>query len=161
MTRAYKIGLCLAFCFTALLAMPRAYAADLETKLTANRVVGTGENEKLVDAANAAPGEVIRYVASFSNTTARGLSQVSATLPIPGGLELLLASVKPAAADGSTDGKVFVPLARLLKPKSEGGLGVAPAAIRALRWAPRDIPAAGSFSVEARAKVSSTPAAQR
>ena len=154
MKSAKKIGLSLALCFTALLATPRSYAAELETKLTANRVVGIGENEKLVDAANAAPGELIRYVATFSNTTARGLSQVVATLPIPGGLELLPATVKPAATEGSVDGKTFVPLKRLLGPKAEGGLGTQASAVRALRWAPRDLAAQAEFSVEARAKVS-------
>lgn len=158
MNSAKNIGLSLALCLTALFATPRVYAADLETKLMANRVVGTGENEKLVDAANAAPGEVIRYVASFSNTTARGLSQVVATLPIPGGLELLPATVKPAATEGSLDGKVFVPLKRLLGPKAEGGLGTQVSAVRALRWEPRDIAAHAEFSVEARAKVSGTNA---
>lgn len=136
-------------------------AADLETKLAAARVTGAGEAEKFSDAATAAPGDTIRYTATFTNTTAKPLREVSATLPIPQNLELALSSVKPAAADGSTDGKVFVPLARLLKPKSEGGLGVAPAAIRALRWAPRDIAPSASFSVEARAKVTSNPPAKR
>lgn len=153
-----KYGLSLAICCAALVAHTRIYAADLETKLTASRVVGAGETEKYVDAANAAPGAVIRYVATFSNTTARGLSQVAATLPIPGGLELILSSVKPAATEGSVDGKVFVPLKRLLAPKAEGGLGVKPAAVRALRWAPRDIASHAEFSVEARAKVSANQA---
>jgi uncharacterized repeat protein (TIGR01451 family) len=137
------------------------FAADLETKLTAARVTGSGTAEQFSDAATAAPGDTIRYTATFTNTTAKPLREVSATLPIPQNLELTLASVKPAAADGSTDGTTFVPLARLLKPKSEGGLGVAPAAIRALRWAPREIAPSASFSVEARAKVSSNPPSKR
>jgi uncharacterized repeat protein (TIGR01451 family) len=138
-----------------------AWAADLETKLTAERVSGTGAAEKFSDAAAAAPGDTIRYVVTFTNTTARVLREVAATLPIPQNLELVLASVQPAAREGSVDGKEFVALAKLLKPKSDGGWGVSPSAIRALRWAPRDVAATSALSVEARAKVSSTPAAQR
>ena len=44
-------------------------AADLETKLTAARVTGAGEAEKFSDAATAAPGDTIRYIATFTNTT--------------------------------------------------------------------------------------------
>lgn len=135
-----------------------AVAADLETKLTSARVTGTGDTEKFIDAATAAPGDTIRYVATYTNTTKRALREVAATLPIPQNLELVLSSVKPVATDGSTDGKTFVPLSRLLKPKSEGGMGILPSAVRALRWAPRDLPAGESFSVEARAKISSAPA---
>ncbi len=161
MPKSFHRSRIIALLLSALAVCNLMVAADLETKLTASRVTGSGAAEQFSDAATAAPGDTIRYTTTFTNTTAKPLREVAATLPIPQNLELALASVKPAAADGSTDGKVFVPLARLLKPKSEGGLGVAPAAIRALRWAPRDIPAAGSFSVEARAKVSSTPAAKR
>lgn len=140
--------------------LPAARAADLETTLTASLVKGPITAESYSDAAAAAPGDVIRYVATFTNTTAKTIREVAASLPIPRNLELQLTSVTPAATEGSIDGKTFVPLARLLKPKAEGGLGVAPASIRVLRWAPRDLAAAGSFSVEARAKVA-TAAAQR
>jgi uncharacterized repeat protein (TIGR01451 family) len=147
----------LALIFSALCLCSPAFSADLETALTAARVTGTGASEKFSEATTAAPGDTIRYVATFTNTTARVLREVTATLPIPQNLELVLASVQPAAREGSVDGKEFVALAKLLKPKSEGGSGVAPSAIRALRWAPRDIPATSAFSVEARAKLSSDP----
>jgi uncharacterized repeat protein (TIGR01451 family) len=140
---------------------PCARAAELETTLSASRVTGSGADEKFTDAAVAAPGDTIRYVATFTNTADKPLREVTAALPIPQNLELQPASVKPAASEGSTDGKTFVPLARLLKPKTEGGLGVAPASIRVLRWAPRDIAAATSFTVEARAKIVSSSAIRR
>jgi uncharacterized repeat protein (TIGR01451 family) len=138
-----------------------AHAADLETRLTASRVTGSGAAEQFSDAALAAPGDTIRYVATFTNNAAEPLRELTASLPIPQNLVLHLDSVQPAATEGSTDGKTFVPLSRLLRPKSEGGLGVAPAAIRVLRWAPRDIAAAASFSVEARATITANTASQR
>lgn len=137
------------------------HAADLETKLTASRVTGSGISEKFSDAATATPGDTIRYLATFTNNAATPLREVTASLPIPQNLVLRLDSVQPAATEGSTDGKTFVLLSRLLKPKSEGGLGIAPAAIRVLRWAPRDIAAAASFSVEARATITANTASQR
>lgn len=138
-----------------------AHAADLETKLTGSRVTNSGAAEQFSDAALAAPGDTIRYVATFTNNAAQPLREVTASLPIPQNLVLQLDSVQPAATEGSTDGKTFIPLSRLLRPKSEGGLGVAPAAIRVLRWAPRDIAATASFSVEARATISANTASQR
>src|SRR5438046_8045473 len=109
-----------------LVAMPLGLLAqapsDVRVDLTAKRVVVNGDQESLVPADKAKPGEVIQYEAVYRNTGKAAAKNVAATVPIPQGMALVTDSAKPAADQASLDGKKFsaVPLLREVKNDAGG-----------------------------------------
>jgi len=131
---------------------------DLAISLTAKKVVTQADGkEKLVAADRAFPGEVIQYDALYVNQSAKPLTSVAPTLPIPNGMVFVAASASPAPTEASLDGKKFerLPIVRkVTMPNGEEKEIEVPATeYRALRWKAGDLAAGGKTTVTARTKL--------
>jgi hypothetical protein len=166
--------------FTALLGMSLMSALvlaqtpmpELSVKLYLERSTIVDGKEKMVITERAAPGEVLQYVAVYSNQThltgakdkdgktvanERILKAVTATLPIPEQMAYL-GKATPAPQLGSSDGKVFAnyPLTKTIK-QADGSNKTVPlewSEYRALRWTLADIAPKASSNVSAAVQVS-------
>ncbi len=111
---------------------------DLTANLTAKKVAVVEGKEAFSPAAEAKPGEVIEYTASYRNQSVKALGNVQPVLPIPAGSRLIGASLAPKPAAASTDGVRFspFPLKRTvaLPDGSQQVVAVPLAEYRALRW---------------------------
>lgn len=132
-----------------------APAEPVKVNLQAFKVVMANGKESLAEAKVAKPGDTIEYQAVYSNTSAKPVTNLLATIPVPKGMEYVPQTVKPLTAEASTDSKVFAPIPLV---KSKVGAAVAElvpvAEYRALRWHLADLPAGRSVTVSARMKVS-------
>jgi uncharacterized repeat protein (TIGR01451 family) len=113
-------------------------AADVTSKLSANRVEILNGKTVLSSAEQAQPGDTVEYSAIYSNAGTSAAERLQATMPIPAGTVLLAETVKPADAQASTDGVNFapVPLKRKVQLPS-GSFREEPVPLpnyRALRW---------------------------
>lgn len=153
------------FAAFAMLLVQYAFAAEpLSATLEAHKVVRTVDGkEQFVAAAQAKPGDVLVYLATYKNVSDKPLRNVMATLPVPAtGVEYLVDSAAPAAVEASIDGVQFAlaPLKRLVKlpdGKQQQQL-VATSEYRFLRWPLGDLPAGTSRTVSARMRVTTAPA---
>lgn len=158
MFRTLQRSFAVATLAVALFAPAIALAADeVAVALTARRVVNVQGRETLVDATQAKPGETIEYRAIYTNTSKTPVKQLQATLPIPGGLELLPTSPAPAVFTGSIDGRTFAALPLKRSERTPDGRVVVrevPASeIRYLRWSLGTLAPRGAKTVVARARV--------
>lgn len=139
------------------LAHAQAPAGPLEVRLVASKVVAEAGRERLVDAADARPGDLIEYAATYRNTGRTPLREVQATLPIPRETALVPGSIRPAGARASLDGTAFdeYPIKRRVRrPSGEEILeAVPPAEYRALRWRLSELAPGASATVHARVRV--------
>ncbi len=73
--------------------------------------------ESLADAADAKPGDVIEYVATYRNTGKAAVTGMQATMPVPPQTEFIAGSARPAQAKASLDGRSFadIPLKRTVE----------------------------------------------
>ena len=142
---------------------PRRVADPLQITLVRSKVVVENGKEVMQSAAVAQPGDVLEEVATYTNTSAAALKNVEATLPIPANTELVRASVRPATAKASVDGRNFskIPLTR--KVRQPNGVEVEQpvplSEYRYLRWFPGDLAPAKPVSFSARFVVANSPAA--
>lgn len=144
--RGATLWLCLGLFLTVWTPL-RAADEPLVVETTVMKVATNAEGQTtLVDAATAAPGDVLVYRATYRNTGATTLSELIATLPVPPGLVYVEGSAVPAAVAATRDGKTYFNLATEPKPEPIS-------AWRALRWAPRDLSAGGEFTIELSAQV--------
>ncbi|WP_082548502.1 DUF11 domain-containing protein [Variovorax sp. Root473] len=130
-------------------------AKEVAVLLTQHKVVGHPGEERLQDAATIKPGDLIEYRATYTNNTGKSVAGLTATLPIPEGLEYTPRSAKPGAglAQAATKDGVFgnEPLERKLPGgKTEP---VPYSEYRTFRWSLGSLPANGSTAVTVRAKV--------
>lgn len=133
----------------------------LQIKLVRSKVVIESGKEVLQSASVAKPGEILEEVAAYTNNSKSALKKLEATLPVPANTELVLASIKPASAKASVDGKIFanIPLVRRVK-QSNGVELETPVPLneyRYLRWYPGELAPAQSMIFSARFKVSDDP----
>ena len=139
-----------------------AYADDaLQATLEAHKVTRqTDGKEALAPAGEAQPGDVVEYRSIYRNVSAKTLTKVAATLPIPAGFEYI-ENTATARALASTDGKSFapVPLMRVVKTaQGKNEMRPVPAAeYRYLRWSLGDMRAGTTSTVVARVRMSSGP----
>lgn len=137
--------------------LPAATGEPLEIKLVRNKIILADGKEARQDAAVAKPGDILEEVATYTNRSAGLLKGLEATLPVPPNTELVMASLTPANAKASVDGKIFaaVPLKR--KVKQPNGVEIEQAVplseYRYLRWYPGELPAQKSLVFTARFKV--------
>ena len=133
----------------------------LRIKLVRSKVAVEKGREVLVSAAFAKPGDTLEEVATYTNTSKSTLKGFEATLPVPANTELVMASVKPANAKASADGKTFSKLPLVQKLRQPNGVEVEqPLPLdqyRYLRWYPGELAAEKSMTVVARFKVANTP----
>jgi uncharacterized repeat protein (TIGR01451 family) len=133
----------------------------LQITLVRSKVILAGAKEVMQSAAIAQPGETLEEVATYTNTSKAALKNLEATLPIPPNTELVVASIKPANAKASIDGKNFskVPLSRKVKLPSgvEIEQPVPLSEYRYLRWYPGELRPDRPLIFSARFKVANTP----
>jgi hypothetical protein len=141
----------------------RVPADPLQIKLFRSKVAFEGGREVLQDASLARPGEILEEVATYTNISQAALKNLEATLPVPSNTEVVIASIKPASALASVDGKTFskIPLTR--KARLPSGVEVEQpvplSEYRYLRWYPGDLAPEKPISFSARFKVANSPAA--
>jgi uncharacterized repeat protein (TIGR01451 family) len=114
--------------------------APVESRLEARRVeVAADGKESFSSAADAKPGDLIEYTATYRNTGKSAVRDLQATLPIPQGTEYVAGSARPANAKASVDAVSFadMPLKRkAMKEGREVEEAVQAREYRALRWYP-------------------------
>ena len=128
----------------------------LESTLVARKVVVAEGRESLVDAADARPGDVIEYVATYRNTGKDAIRGLKATLPIPPQTEFIPGSERPAKAQASLDGRAFADMPLRRKATRDGQAveeSVPLREYRAIRWAAGDLGTGGSLSFAIRVRV--------
>jgi len=139
----------------------KAVTDPLQIKLVRSKVVQDKGREVMESAVTARPGEVLEDVATYTNTTKAALKNVEATLPVPANTELVMASIKPAAAKASTDGKTFSTMPLKRKVKQANGVEVeTPVPLseyRYLRWYPGELAPDKPLAFSARFKVADSP----
>jgi uncharacterized repeat protein (TIGR01451 family) len=144
----------------ALAASPLAIAQKgpdaLESQLTARKVVVAEGRESLVEAANAKPGDVIEYVATYRNGGKAAIRGLQATLPIPPQTEFIPGSARPAQVQASTDGRAFaaIPLRRTVTRNGQQIEEQVPyREYRALRWQAGELGGEKTMAFTARVRV--------
>ena len=126
-----------------------SWATDLGIKLDAFKVVPATATsaESFIAADTAAPGDVIEYRATYTNTTAGMLRNFLPEIPVPAGLTVIEGSDMPKATLGSLDGITFSALPLL----GSDGQPVPAASIRALRWNVANLAVGESVTLRVRA----------
>jgi uncharacterized repeat protein (TIGR01451 family) len=140
----------------ATVARAQSAAGPLESRLDARKVVMEAGAERLVDAKDAKPGDVIEYVATYRNTGKEPIRDLQATLPIPVETEWLSGSARPSGAQASLDGQAFAatPLKRKVKRGAQEVEEVVPLReYRALRWRLAELAPGKSVTYTARVRV--------
>ena len=157
-------GLCVSFNLYAQTAAPKppAQKPDIESVLTAKKVeIADDKKERLIEAKTAKPGEVIEYVATYTNKGKTAVRDVVATLPIPADTILLRNTPRPATATASVGDAKFaaIPLKRKVKLPSgkEEEIEIPVSEYRALQWSLGELAAGKSVVVSARVRVSDAP----
>lgn len=129
----------------------------VDTKLEARRVVVKDGKEQLEPAATAKPGDIIEYVATYTNKGRGGVSNLEATLPVPANTELIIASLAPKGPKASTGGSAYgdIPLKRKVRQPNgtEVEQEIPAREYRSLRWYPGSLAAGASVAFTARVKV--------
>lgn len=129
----------------------------LQVKLVRSKIVLESGREVAQSAAIATPGDILEEVATYTNLSKAPLNRVEATLPIPVSTELVMASIKPANAKASIDGKNFskIPLTRKVRQANGVELEqpVPLSEYRYLRWYPGELAPDKPMSFSARFKV--------
>ncbi len=158
MTRLMRRCLALGLVCLGVFVQSAAFAGDdVAVSLTAQRVTVSHGKEAFVSADHARPGEVIEYRATYRNTGASAVQDLSATLPVPAGLAYVPRTANPVRLSASTDGKSFepVPLKRPVKlADGRAAMVEVPASeYRYLRWSIGTLAAKSSRTVRARMRV--------
>src|SRR5436190_971839 len=100
-------SLCIVAASLALSQNALAQASSVTSKLTVSRVEMVDGKTVLKSAAQAKPGDVVEYSATYSNAGKSAVDHLQATLPIPVGTTLLADSARPGNAQASTDNVNF------------------------------------------------------
>jgi uncharacterized repeat protein (TIGR01451 family) len=130
--------------------------------LTLKRVViSANGKEKLEDAPKIKPGELLEYRAVYQNKSKTTIDGLTASLPVPVGLEYVKQSGKPAGVLATADDIKYAPEPLMRSVKDENGKEQ-PAEIpyveyRALRWEVGDLDAGKKVEVSARMRAGEPP----
>lgn len=132
-------------------------AGSIVITLTAQKVLNTAGKESFSAADKVKPGDVVEYRASYANVSKVPVSGLSATLPVPKGMEYLKDSARPATVLATVDGKLYQPVPLKHKVKDKTGKEVVQLVplsdYRSLRWGVGAIPAGKAWLVSARMQV--------
>jgi uncharacterized repeat protein (TIGR01451 family) len=141
-------------------ALPSAAAQQgpdaLESRLVARKVLVAEGRERLVDAAQAKPGDVIEYVATYRNAGKDAIRGLQATLPIPPQTEYIPGSARPAQAQATADGLTYaaIPLRRTVTREGQAvDVAVPYREYRALRWHAGELASGKAVAFTARVRV--------
>ena len=152
------LSLVLSVAAYAQLAPGREVAVDLKGQKIVRLADGKETRES---AAQAKPGDVIEYTATYINRGKAAVKNVVATLPIPNDTEYVGASALPANAQAATSDGVYqaMPLKRKIKQADgkEVEQDVPLAEYRTLRWQVGELAPGKEFVAAARVRLSTTP----
>jgi uncharacterized repeat protein (TIGR01451 family) len=99
-----------------------AQGGQVQSKLTVAQVVDVNGRTVAVSAAQAHPGDVVEYRATYSNSGATGVAHLLATIPVPIGTAYVAGSAKPeSAVEASADGVHFAPMPLMHMVKDANG----------------------------------------
>ena len=137
-------------CFMTALAFSHAQAATdpVQVKLTANEVVKDSKGAEQLRAIGQLNGkEVVRYSATYTNTSSAAISDMAVTLPIPANMSFNGAA-SPSSALASIDGVNYLPmpLTQVIDGKT---VKVPYSQYKSLRWQIKLLPARKSATVTA------------
>jgi uncharacterized repeat protein (TIGR01451 family) len=131
--------------------------SEVKVVLTAHKIVKTNGTEQSVLGDKAKPGDVIEYVATYRNIDTKPATNVTATLPIPRGMEYIPNTASPERLMASTDDEHYavVPLKRMVKDANGKAVEelVPYSEYRSLRWQLGAMPGGTTRDVKARMKV--------
>lgn len=131
--------------------------SEVKVVLAAHKIVKTNGAEQSVPGDKAKPGDVIEYVATYRNTDNKPATNVTATLPIPRGMEYIPNTASPDRVTASTDDEHYavVPLKRMVKDANGKPVEelVPYSEYRSLRWQLGAMPGGATRDVKARMKV--------
>jgi len=138
-------------------ALAQTATSPVASKLEARKIVVKDGKETSEPGAAAQPGDVIEYVATYTNQTKGAISKLEPTLPIPVSTELIEGSFKPAGARASLDGVAFAPVPLTRKIKLADGKEVDQTVplreYRYLRWNVGELGGEKSVAVSARVRL--------
>jgi uncharacterized repeat protein (TIGR01451 family) len=131
--------------------------SEVKVVLAAHKIVKTDRTEQSVPGDKAKPGDVIEYVATYRNIDNKPATNVTATLPIPRGMEYIPNTASPERVMASTDDEHYavVPLKRMAKDANGKPVEelVPYSEYRSLRWQLGAMPGGTTRDVKARMKV--------
>lgn len=114
------------------------------------------EQEKLVPAQAAKPGQVIEYRAKYTNNLKKKITSLKPTIPIPTGMTWIPGR-KEKVSEASLDGKNFqkfpIKESRTLESGKVEQVAVDPSRYRALRWYVQELPAGGDILISTRVMI--------
>ena len=151
-----------ALCVTGLITSWNTWAqtAAVTSVLTANTIKAVDGKIVKLSAADAKPGDVIEYTATYANNSKASVERLLASVPIPSGTTLVDKTAVPVDATASIDALNFMkmPLMRSVKA-ANGSFRSEPIPLeeyRALRWTVATIPAGQQVVVSIHVRVNST-----
>ena len=113
--------------------------------------INTEGKEVLSDAKNAKPGEVLEYRATYTNVSAKPISNLVATLPVPKNTAYQAQTASPiTGAEATIDSVTFAPVPLMSADKKQP---ISPKEYRALRWKVSTLKAKEAVVVSIRIKV--------
>ena len=131
--------------------------SEVKVVLAAHKIVKANGTEQSISADKAKPGDVIEYVATYKNTDTKPATNVTATLPIPRGMEYIPTTASPEHVMASTDDEHYslVPLKRTVKDANGKAVEqlVPYSEYRSLRWQLGVMPGGATRDVKARMKI--------
>lgn len=157
-TVAYGLVLALVLMFGGM-SRAEAQSRAVEIALTQQKVLTAANGkERLVDATNVLPGDVIEYRATYRNVSKGVVSGLAADLPIPEGLEYVAGSASPAAGVKAAAARSAAPGAfgvlPLVQKSPDGRVVAVPLTeYRVLRWSVAKLAPGAQLVVRARARV--------
>ena len=138
-------------------AQPAKAADPIEVRLESRLVTKAADGkDAFASADRARPGDVVEYVATYRNTSRQAVSNLQATVPIPGDMEFIAGSAQPASANASTDGRAYAPLPLRRKVERNGVQAeeLVPAGdYRYLRWTVPSLAPDATVRFTARARI--------
>jgi uncharacterized repeat protein (TIGR01451 family) len=140
----------LAIAATTPAAAPLAEAAaksPLTVQLSVKKIVIKDDKEVLIDAANAAPGDILEYRAEYNNIGSTAINKAALTLPLPLHTTYIDGSALPVAVTASNRSAIADFKSPPLLPQTPDD------AIGALRWAVADLAPGKSAVVKARVRI--------
>ena len=138
---------------------PKAPASAVTVKLSQHLVTAENGAEKLVEVKYVKPGDVIEYRARYTNSSAKPVTSLVATLPVHENLEYMAGTAKPTkpAVQAATKDLKYGPEPLMTTPEGAGKPVPVPySEYRSLRWTVGTLPASGVFEAVARMRVSSS-----
>ncbi|HEY4319325.1 MAG TPA: hypothetical protein VGN04_17130 [Herbaspirillum sp.] len=121
--------------------------SPLTVQLSVKKVVVEDDKEVLVDAANAAPGDILEYRAEYKNVGQAAIGKIALTLPLPLHTSYIDGTAQPAAMTASNRSAIADFKSPPLLPQTEND------AIGALRWAVAKLAPGRNAVVSARVRI--------